>query len=112
MEGTYPVLITWGFDQKKGDIYLDVFLDLTKENAAKQVKPIYTRAQFTNTNVALLHLPEGCTRDDLAGWVECEALKQEVMVKLNSAHVRIDDIVRKKNEGGNAIDFLMGGKDG
>lgn len=112
MEDSYPVLITWGLDQRYGDVYLDAFLDLTNENAAAHVKHIYTRAQFTNTNVALLHLPRGCEREDLAHYVECKEMKDEVLLKLNSAHVGIHDIVRKKHESGNVVDFIMGGKDG
>lgn len=105
----YPVLITWGFEQRSGKVELEVFLDLTVEDSASNVRHVYTRAQFTNTNVSLFHLPDGATREDLQVWFEFTE-KKELIEKLNKSIVRQDQVVRKKHEGSNSLDFILGGK--
>lgn len=106
MEST-PVLITWCFDKRTGNPELDVYLDLTTDHAAENVKTVFTRATFTNTEVALFHVPQGSTREDLALYISMTDRK-EVLEKLQKARVRIDEVVRKKHEAGNAVDFILG----
>jgi len=105
MEGLYPVLITWYFDPTSGDIKLDCFLELDDPKHAKVVKLIYVRAKFTNVTPALLHIPEGYGREIVEEYINNTNIREEVIKKLNSAKVRIDDIVRRKL-GHNLKDFL------
>ena len=107
---SYPVLITWGFDNN-GKLMLDCFLDMTKEDSANVVQHIYTRAEFTKTYVSMFHLPEGCHREDLDAFIE-HTPREEVIKKLNEAKVKMNEIVRRKHEAGNAMDFIMKGTGG
>jgi hypothetical protein len=105
---SYPVLITWGFDTK-GKPELDCFLDMNQEDSANIVQHIYTRAEFTKTYVSMFHLPEDFHREDLAEFID-QTPREEVIKKLNESKVKMNDIVRKKHDGGNTLDFIMKGK--
>jgi hypothetical protein len=102
-----PTLITWGFDRSTGNPYLSCWLDCSKPENAKAVKMLYVRAHFTGENVSLLKLEEGMTRGDVAEWMSAKHMREEVIEKLNLAKVRESDIVRKKHESGNSMDFIM-----
>lgn len=101
-----PTLITWGFDRSTGEPYLSCWLDCTKPENAKAVKMLYVRANFTSENVSLLRLDEGMSRNEVSEWMRT-GVREEIITKLNQAKVRESDIVRKKHDGGNAMDFIM-----
>ena len=104
-----PVLITWYFDPNTGDIKLDCYLELDDPSQVQAVKMVYLRAGVQQAHPALLHLPEGATRETVEEYICNESIKKEVLQKLNKAKVNQNDIVRKKLET-SAIDFLAGGK--
>lgn len=103
-----PVLITWYFDPRSGDIRLDSYLELDNPKNASAVKMVYIRAGVQNANPALLHLSEGATRQDVEIYVEDKENRDSVLRKLKKARVNQSEIVRKKLAT-NAIDFLAGG---
>jgi len=100
------VLISWGFDTNKGNIYLDAYMDLTDPKfSPKDVKMLDFRVQFQQVHLALLKIPKECERDYIQEYFK--EYKQENLVDLlKSAKVRSEDIVRKKLHENNAIDFL------
>lgn len=102
-----PTLITWGFDRTTGEPYLSCWLDCSKPENAKAVKMLYVRANFTGENVSLLRLDEGMDRNEVSEWMRAKHMREEVITKLNQAKVKESDIVRKKHESGNAMDFIM-----
>jgi hypothetical protein len=108
MEDTKPVLITWGFEHRTGDVYMGCYLELVDAEAARSLKPIYVRAQFTNEQVSLFHVPIDAGREDIESYVTFKPMRDEVITKLQKAMVRIDDIARKKYNEGNAFDFILG----
>lgn len=103
-----PVLITWGFNTRTGKIELDCYLELDDPKHASAVKMVYLRKDMNNHEASLLRLPEGAEREDVESWLKTEKL-DKVIEKLNKAKVKQQDIVRKKHEGGNTMDFIMGG---
>jgi len=105
-EDSLPVLITWHFNPSNGKLELDCFLECNDHKHAPAVKHVYLRAGVHQSKVSLLHIPLGSGRGDLESWMK-EADQKDVLELLNKAVVQQSDIVRKKNEGGNALDFLM-----
>jgi hypothetical protein len=103
-----PVLITWGFNPHNGEIYLDAYLELNNPERAAVVPMVYVRAEFQKVNVALLHIPEDATRNDIEDYVTKSPNQKDVVQKLNDAKVKKEEIIRKKLST-NAIDFLAGG---
>jgi hypothetical protein len=102
-----PTLITWGFDSMSGEPYLSCWLECDKAENAQSVRMLFIRAQFTQENVSLLRLEEGMTRGDVEEWITSKTIRSEVVKKLTEAKVRESDIVRRKHEAGNAMDYLM-----
>ena len=103
-----PVLITWYFDPRTGDIKLDCLLELDDPNQVQAVRMVYVRAGVQNASPALLHIPGGATRQDIEMYIEDKKNREDVLLKLNKARVKENEIIRKKLAT-NAIDFLAGG---
>ena len=106
-----PVLITRYFCPDTGDIKLDCFLELDNPRHASAVRMVYLRAGVQQAHPALLHIPEGATRENVEEYISNQALKKEVLLKLKEAKVQENEIIRRKLDT-NASDFLasLGGK--
>ena len=108
MDGLIPILITWYFDHNTGDVRLDCWLDLDGYKRVQAIKMVYLRANINQSHTSLIHVPEGCDRETVEDWMKVER-KKDVLELLNKAKVRVEEIIRKKHEAGNAMDFLMNG---
>lgn len=98
-----PVLISWGFHQTTGGIYLDAFLDLEKDPHI--AKLIFLRAHLQHANVAFLLIPEGIGRDEIQDWMSIR--DEAVMELLKRARVLNPDQVVRKKEESNCADYMM-----
>jgi len=102
-DDTVPVLITWGYNATKGDIYLDAFLNLEKNPEA--AKMIFLRATSQNVNVAFLQIPEGAEREDIEGWLKFGGDDSIKLLK----KARVSDIgqIMRRREESNTADYIL-----
>ncbi len=102
-----PVVITWGFCQYTGKLYLDCFLEVTDcSKAGTAVKMMELRGSTQGTHLALLRIPKEMDREYVEDYIK-EGDFHSVVQLLNKAKVRASEITRKRVSDNNAIDFIM-----
>jgi len=99
------VIISWGFSQHTGDLYLDCYLEITDaQKDATAVKMIELRGSSQGTHLALVRIPKDCERDYIESLIK-DVPRKEIIALLNKAKIRASDVLRK-GDTNQAIDFI------
>ena len=102
-----PVVITWGFSQYNGKLYLDCYLEIQDcEKDGSAIKIMDLRGRTQGTKLALLRIPKDQDREYIETYIK-EGSREEVTKLLNEAKVNVNEITRKRMSANNAIDFIM-----
>lgn len=102
-ETTIKHLISWGFNQTTGELYLDSFLNV--ERYPEAVKHLFLRADFQKTNISLISLPLGADRSDIDIWFSVDT--KDALKKLNKSKIMNPNQILRKKEESNTLDFLL-----
>jgi len=101
------VVITWGFDQYNGNLYLDCYLEVQDcEKDGSAIKMMDLRGRSQGTQVALLRIPKDQDREYIETYIK-EGSREDGTRLLRKAKVNVNEITRSKMSDNQAIDFIM-----
>lgn len=103
----------WGFDNN-GEIFVDARITILEKSREEvsSVKGVLMRQRFNpHLNASIIWLPKGEPFEIIVSYVQMynEFGDTSVLKKLKEAVVKVEDIIRQKEEN-NALDFILHGR--
>ena len=101
------ILITWGFDEYTGELYLDCYQEVMSGDDANNVPLIFQRAIYQRSQPAYLSVPIDSGREYVEEYFKIPEARSALITLLKKAKVSESQIVRKRTSDSNTVEFLL-----